>query len=706
MAASKMGDADPALAVIVGDPDERQSIRAALADWEGGPLDIHWAGTLAQGVDLLVKGRITAVVLDLTLPDCEGLDGFVTVSNAAPQLPVLILSAVRDEGLAEQAVARGANDYLLKTHLDSHSLRRAIRNLIERTAVEEALFAEKERAEVTLNSIGDAVLSTDLAGRVSYLNAVAEAMTGWRREDAAGRPLAEVFHIIDGTTREPAQNPMGLAVQQNRTVGLTANCIMVRRDGVELAIEDSAAPVHNRKGQVTGAVIVFRDVSAAREASLRLSHLAHHDSLTDLPNRLLLNDRLTRAIAVARRHGRKLAVLFVDIDHFKHMNDSLGHAIGDRLLQSVAARLTACVRSSDTVSRQGGDEFIVLLSEIERGDDAAATAGKIIESLAEPHQLAEHELHITVSVGVSVSPDDGVDPENLIERADIAMYHAKQQGRSRFACFTSDMHVRVFERQSLEASLQGALQRHELEVHYQAMMDLGTGAIVGFEALARWMHPERGPILPSQFVPIAEGCGLIVPIGQWVLRESCRQARAWQDDGLPSLPVSVNVSAFEFRSAGFLHGVREILRESRLESRYLQLELTEGVLMTQGASTVTALRALKAMGVSLAIDDFGTGYSSLSHLNQFPIDVLKVDQSFVHEITHATDAAPIVSAVISIGKSLKQRVVAEGVETAGQLACLRAMGCGEGQGYYFSRPLAAAHFAKVLVDRPRNIASA
>jgi diguanylate cyclase (GGDEF)-like protein/PAS domain S-box-containing protein len=705
MAALKMGDADPTLVVIVGDPAEARSIRAALADWEGGPLRIHWAETLAQGVERLVKGRVSAVVLDLTLPDCEGLDGFVKVSITAPQLPLLILSAVRDEGLAQQAVASGANDYLLKTHLDSYSLLRAIRGLIERTAVEEALFAEKERAEVTLNSIGDAVLSTDLAGHVTYLNTVAEGMTGWGREEAAGHPLADVFHIIDGATREPAQNPMELAVQQNKTVGLTANCILVRRDGVESAIEDSAAPIHDRQGQVTGAVIVFHDVRLAREVSLRMSHLAHHDTLTDLPNRLLLNDRLARAIAVARRHRRRLAVLFVDIDHFKHMNDSLGHAIGDRLLQSVAARLTACVRSSDTVSRQGGDEFIVLLSEIERSDDAAVTAGKIIDSLAEPHRLADHELHMTVSVGVSVSPDDGVDPATLIERADIAMYHAKQQGRARFACFTSDMNVSVFERQSLEASLHDALRRQELEVHYQGMMDLRSGAIVGFEALVRWMHPERGLILPSQFVPIAEDCGLIVPIGQWVLRESCRQARAWQDDGLQSLPVSVNVSAVEFRSAGFLQGVREILRESRLESRYLQLELTEGVLMKHGASTVAALRAVKAMGVGLAIDDFGTGYSSLSHLNQFPIDVLKVDQSFVHEITSATDAAPIVSAVISMGKSLNHRVVAEGVETAEQLAWLRARGCDEGQGYYFSRPLQAAQFAKLLAARPRNTAS-
>jgi diguanylate cyclase len=451
--------------------------------------------------------------------------------------------------------------------------------------------------------------------------------------------------------------------------------------------------------------LVQREHSArlATEATNRqMSHLAYHDTLTDLPNRLLLHDRLARAIAAARRHERRLGVLFVDVDRFKHMNDSLGHVIGDALLQSIAACLTACVRSSDTVARQGGDEFIVVLSEIEHEGDAVVTAGNIIAALAEPHRLAEHELHITVSVGVSVFPRDGVDAQTLIKNADIAMYYAKQEGRARLACFTPDMNVRAVERQSVEAGLHGALKREEFVVHYQPTTDLNTGAIIGAEALVRWRHPDRGLVLPSQFVAVAEDCGLIVPIGQWVLREACRQACAWRESGLPPLPMSVNVSAVEFRGEGFLERVREVLRETGLDPRYLVLELTEGVLVENADSTITVLRALKALGVGIAIDDFGTGYSSLSYLSQFPIDALKVDQSFVRTIGVSTDAAPIVRAVISMARSLNYRVIAEGVETSEQLTFLRDEHCGEGQGYYFSRPLEAKQFATLLRSRTRR----
>ena len=568
--------------------------------------------------------------------------------------------------------------------------------MIDRKKAEDALFIEKERAQVTLNSIGDAVLCTDSSGNVTYLNIVAEKMTGWLREEAAGRPLADVFQIIDGVTRQPAQNPMGVAVAQNKTVGLTANCILVRRDGHESAIEDSAAPIHDRDGHSTGAVIVFHDVSVARSMSLQMTHSAHHDFLTDLPNRLLLNDRLTHAIALASRYRHKLAVLFLDLDSFKHINDSLGHAIGDKLLQAIGERLLSAVRKSDTVSRQGGDEFVVVLSSIARSEDADLSVTKMIAAAIAPYSIDQHDLHVSVSVGISIYPDDGADAEALIQNADNAMYQAKEQGSNNYRFFKEGMNVQAVRRQSLEASLRRAVERHEFVLHYQPKINLKSGQITGVEALIRWNHPERGPIPPAEFIPIAERCGLIVPIGRWVLRQACMQARKWQGAALPQIRMAVNISSVEFRDKNFLENLRATLAETGLDPRHLELELTETVLMQHVESTAFVLGELRALGVHLAVDDFGTGYSSLSYLSQFRIDSLKIDKSFVQEINSGCEDAPIISAVINMGRGLKQRVIAEGVETQEQLTFLQSRGCEEGQGFYFSCPVVAEEFAKLL----------
>jgi diguanylate cyclase (GGDEF)-like protein len=386
----------------------------------------------------------------------------------------------------------------------------------------------------------------------------------------------------------------------------------------------------------------------------------------------------------------------VDLDHFKKINDSLGHAIGDKLLQSVAGRLIASVRRSDTVSRQGGDEFVVLLSQVEHAEDAAFSARKILAAITSPHHIDHRDLYINVSIGISTYPGDGQDAESLMNTADSALYDAKEHGRNNYQFFRPDMHARVVERQSLEGNLRVALGRNEFLLHYQPKISLETGEITGVEALIRWMHPDRGLVPPLQFVPIAEECGLIVPIGQWVLLEACKQARAWRDSGLRPVPVAVNVSAVEFLARDFLSGVRAVLIATGVEPRNVELELTESVLMQDAESTVDTLHALKAMGVRLTVDDFGTGYSSFSYLRRFPLDALKIDRSFVHEVTANSDDATIVSAIISIGKSLKQRVIAEGVETREQLEFLQTQGCGEGQGYYFSRPVVAEQFTELL----------
>ena len=684
--------------LLIGDDpsDGLLSVREVLADVRNGSFIVEYVPRLVDGIERLSAEGVAAVVLDRCQPDHQGIAALERVWQAAPHVPILVIGLPDEEDAATQAVTRGALDYLQRDRLDSYTLPRALDRIIERKAADEVLFCEQQRAEVTLNSIGDAVLSTDIPGNVTYLNPVAERMTGWRRQEALGRPLAEVLHIIDATTREPARNPMEQAIQLDRIVGLTPNCLLVRRDGLETPIEDSASPVHDRGGQVIGAVIVFKDVSEARAMSLQAVYLAQHDFLTDLPNRMLLNDRLTQAIGLARRHGHRLAVLFLDLDQFKHVNDSLGHGIGDTLLQSMARRLVTCVRSSDTVSRQGGDEFVVLLSEIEHADDAAARAQKIIAALVAPHDVAHHQLHVTVTIGISIYPDDGPDAETLIKCADTAMYHAKKSGRNNYQFFEPAMNARAVERQSTEAGLHRALARREFVLHYQPKIDLETGVMTGAEALIRWVHPERGLMFPKDFVPIAEDCGLIVPIGQWVLREACRQARAWIDEGRRPMAVAVNVSAVEFRDPRFMENVRTVLSDSQLDPRYLELELTESSLIQHAESTSLALQALKDIGVQVAIDDFGTGYSALSYLRQFPINVLKIDRSFVHEISADPAGSFIVSAVIGMGKSLGHRVIAEGVETGEQLAFLQAQRCGEGQGYYFSRPLIAEQFGRLL----------
>jgi diguanylate cyclase (GGDEF)-like protein/PAS domain S-box-containing protein len=681
--------------LLMGDDGAAAEVRAALGAGDGA-YTVDRATRLSDGLALLATNHIAAVILDLHLPDTDGLASVEQIARTAPHVPILVINEPADEDRAKQAVALGAQDYLPKSHINSYSLPRALRHVAERKAAEEALFVEQQRAAVTLSSIGDAVLITDVSGRVNFLNQAAERMTGWSREDAVRRPVTEVLPLVDAVTREPVRSPADLAVELDDSIGLVVNGVLVRRDGHESAIEHCATPVHDRAGRTLCAVVVFRDVTASRAMSVEIAHLAQHDFLTDLPNRMLLNDRLRQAIGLASRRGRRLAVLFLDVDRFKRVNDSLGHDVGDRLLQSVARRLSGSVRSCDTVSRPGGDEFVVLLSDIASADAAAASAERMLAALAAPHDATRHGLHVTASIGISIYPDDAEDAKALVKCADTAMYYAKEAGRNSYRFFRPEMNARAVERQWIETALRGALERGEFELHYQPKIDLDTGTMTGAEALIRWRHPERGLIYPAQFVPVIEDCGLIVPIGQWVLREACRQARAWNEAGLPPVTMGVNISALEFRDLGFLENVCTVLRETRLEPSQLELELTESSLMQHAESTAFVLGMFKRMGLRIAIDDFGTGYSSLSYLRQFPIDVLKVDQSFVKEIGSASVDTSIVRAVIGMGRSLGHRVIAEGVETREQLAFLRAERCGEGQGYYFSRPMSAAEFAVML----------
>ena len=434
----------------------------------------------------------------------------------------------------------------------------------------------------------------------------------------------------------------------------------------------------------------------ARRLTLEMTHSAEHDFLTGLPNRVLLSDRIRMAIAFAERHRRKAALPFLDLDGFKHVNDLLGYPTGDKLLQSVAERLLTCVRNCDTVSRQGGDEFVVLLTEVEHAEDAAVIARRMLKVIKDAHAIDGHDLHVTTSIGVSVYPDDGLDAPALLKTADTAMYQAKDRGRDTYRFFTPVMNARAVERQALEEGLRRALERDEFTLHYQPKICLRTGDIIGAEALLRWNHPTLGPVPPAQFIPVAEDCGLIRPIGEWVLREACAQARAWQDTELSFGTMAVNVSAVQFMDECFVERLMAILDEAGLDPRLLELELTESVLMKRVEVTAGLLQDLREKGVQIAIDDFGTGYSSLSYLQKFPVDILKIDQSFVHRIDAAGGGGTLVTAVIDMARALKIRVIAEGVETLAQIEFLAGLKCDEAQGYYFCTPVPAAAFEALL----------
>ena len=432
--------------LVLADSAQAKMVRRLLVNLRYGPLKVEWVNRCSVAIERLVNAEaegIVGIVVDLFLPDSQGIETFDKLFLASPHIPILVLARLRDEEVARLALRRGAQEYLLEERLDAYGLSMALTSMLERSANPKALLLERERAQVTLDSIGDGVISIDVAGNIIYLNPVAESMTGWSRSEAYGRPLPEVLRLIDGDSREPAVNPLAMAILHNKTVGLSPHCVLIRRDGHESAIEDTAAPIHDRRGQVTGAVIVFHDVSKARAMSLRMSYLAQHDFLTELPNRMLLNDRLTQAIALAQRHQSLLAVLFVDVDHFKRVNDSFGHGIGDQLLQSIARRLVTCVRNADTVSRLGGDEFVVLLPEVARAEDAALSGDKILTALSTPHRLDRQGLNITVSIGISVYPGDGKDTETLLKNADAALFHAKAKGGNGQQVFDPDLVARA-----------------------------------------------------------------------------------------------------------------------------------------------------------------------------------------------------------------------------------------------------------------------
>ncbi|MEO7494154.1 MAG: EAL domain-containing protein [Massilia sp.] len=555
---------------------------------------------------------------------------------------------------------------------DVHLSYAVIRDISARKATERTVYM----AAQVFENCRDAILITDGAHRVVAANPAFTDITGYSALEIIGAEVPS----LHSNTHEPAfyQQIWNYVNEQGHWEG---EIWSVRSNGETYPVWVALTAIRDGANAISNYMAILSDITDRKQVEDHHRHLAEHDFLTDLPNRVLFLDRLHQALATARRQHTMLALMFIDLDRFKAINDSHGHQAGDVVLKEIASRLTRCVRGVDTVSRQGGDEFVILLAGIGGIDQAAHVAATVMHAVAQPMKVGAAEATLSVSIGISMYPGDGEDVDTLLGHADVAMYHAKQAGRNAFRFFSPEMNAHVIERIEMENTLRVALANQEFLLEYLPEIDIATGKTIGVEALIRWRHPQRGLLQPDQFLPVAEECGLIVPIGEWVLREACAQARAWRDEGFPMV-VAVNLSSVQFIHSNLLRSIDDALAGSGLAPQFLDLEITERVIMNGEPATLATIDALRARGVRLTIDDFGTGYSSLSSLRKVPLSRLKIDRSFIGDISGDPDDAAIIPAIIAVARSLRLRVVAEGVETAEQLRYLRQQGCDEYQGFY------------------------
>ena len=675
------------------------TLAAALAHLPGRPADNMASAPWQQDIANSPSQTADLILLGLTHDDEHDRQIFNQLTLAARHLPMLLLSDAHSSTLPYQPCDQGIQDILPRSLLRSGTtpwLLRVLDQAMERKQLASSLedrdaqlFAQHQLLHALTTTMSDAVIILDAEGKVSHLNTLAERTTGWQLHEALEQPIDHVLCLHDCHTQQPTRRSLYAMIFSERTQHATLTYLLRRRDGSELKVETSVTLLRTPQGCSNGSLVILRDVGENHGMALKMAHLAQHDSLTDLPNRALLQDRLVQTIVLAQRHHRKLALLYMDLDRFKHINDTLGHPIGDKLLQVVAERLQACVRYSDTISRLGGDEFVILLSEIEATQDAALCAEKLLDALSHPIAIDDHQLHITLSIGISLYPEDGEDASTLLRNADTAMYHAKSNGRANFQFFRQTMNERLVQRQTLENSLRQALDEGQFVLHYQPRIDMRANRLTAVEALLRWQHPHHGLVAPALFVPVAIECGLMPSIGNWVLQHACQHAALWRNRGLHVPRIAINISSHEFRTRDFLEHVRSALQDSQLPAHALELELTEGALVCDLEFAQQRLHELKQLGIHITLDDFGTGRSNLGTLKRFPIDSLKIDRSFVHSLTTDPADAAIVTAVIGIGRSLNYRVVAEGVETLAQRTFLQQHHCDESQGFHHSHPLSA-----------------
>ncbi|GAB1393297.1 hypothetical protein MASR1M60_14600 [Rhodocyclaceae bacterium] len=648
------------------------------------------------------------ILLDIMMPD---IDGFAVIEHlkadpSTRDIPVIFVTALNASEDERRGLELGAVDYITKpiqpttvlarvrTHLELKRARDRLRD--ENRYLEAELLRRHRQREQILQSAAEGIYGTDPQGYISFINPAAAQMLGYTREELLGRHAHESFHRQrrDGTPYPVADCPLLSCLQGNLSVSKLEE-LFWRRDGTSLDVEVSCVPI-SENGESLGTVVTFEDVGERKRYIAEIERKSNFDGVTGLPNRNLLHDRLAQALERRRQgEGPLLAVMMLNLDRFRSINDSLGHEAGDELLRMVATRLRVFSSQIDTMARTEGDEF-VLVAPV---PDAHALTGllpALLRALAEPFSVAEHEFFLSASIGVALAPTDGEGIDVLQQNAGAAMYRAKAGGGNAFMFYAADMNARALERLDLENGLRRALDRNELVVHYQPQLSLHTGKIIGAEALVRWQHPERGLMPPGEFIPLAEESGLIVPLGEWVMREACRQNKAWQNAGLAPITVAVNLSARQIAVQDLVELAARILAEHELAPKFLELELTESAVLADAEAFIKATERLKGLSITLSIDDFGTGFSSLSYLKRFAIDRLKIDQSFVRDLTQDPSSAAIAMAIISLSHSLGLSVIAEGVETEAQLNFLRIRHCDEMQGFFFSRPLPADEFAALL----------
>lgn len=820
-------------------------------------FEMECTDSLSTTLEHLDKGVTDVVLLDLSLPDSQGLDTFNKVRSQSPGVPIVVFSGMVDEELSIQAVKNGAQDYLIKGQVDGNLLVRSIRYAIERQQVEISLLESEHRYRRLVQLMPDIVYTIDPKGIFTFVNDAIQIL-GYTPEEIIGKHFSIIINPLDldaissekvlpkytgkATTDETSpklfderrtgdRNTKGLEVRikpknvkretfgriewlsketavievtssghydkdiyekEKRflgTIGVIRD-ISERRQAFEqisklsLAVEQGPgmviimdtngkieyvnpkfvqltgytagealgktpdilrsdtvppgkyselwktvtsgkdwkgefcslkkdseqfwesvqiSPIRDSNGEITHLLKVSEDVTDRKQAEETIQRMAYYDSLTELPNRTLFNDRLSQALSHARRKNEIVAVLFLDLDQFKLINDTLGHALGDQLLRSVASKLNKYVRVGDTVSRLGGDEFTMLFQGINNADDVDLIAQKIIEAIRVPFVIGNHELSITTSMGIAVYPDDGEDGDTLLKNSDAALYHAKETGRDKFQRYDHSLHIKVSKKLMLESKLRFALDKEQFLLYYQPKIDIKTKQIIGAEALLRWQHPDAGLVSPLDFISFAEATGMIVGIGEWVILTACKQIKAWQEANYQTLRIAVNLSAQNFMRQNLIETVKKILKNTGVSPSLLEFEITESNIMQNVESTVHKLVELHKLGIQISIDDFGTGYSSLSYLRKFPIHTLKIDRSFVCDIVENEDDAAIVTAIIAIAKKLKLNVVAEGVETESQLSFLEQQQCDMAQGYLFSKPVPVQEFEKLLVKRSRNV---
>lgn len=683
--------------VIDDDEDDFILVRDMLSDIESTDYRVEWASGGAQAMKRLAQGGIDACLLDYRLGGEDGIEVLRAIV-ALPRHPAVVITTGQgNERIDREAVALGASDYMVKQEMSASALDRSLRYAVGQRGMLLALFEREENLRLmrrAIESAANGVLICDARGGdfpIVYANAAFERITGYASDEVLGR---NPRFLNAGDEQGSVLGEIRSALSEQREVHVVMRNF---RKSTDVFWNDLfIAPVRDEQGDVTHFVGIISDVTANKRYEAELAHQANHDALTGLPNRNLLSDRLSQAIALARRTGREVAVMFVDLDHFKVVNDGIGHHVGDALLQIVARRMVDCVREGDTVARLGGDEFVIVCTDLADEQDALSVIQRVYQALAVPMQLEGESLSVNASIGVASFPRDGDDVATLLRNADLAMYRAKDAGRGQYQYFKPELNDRVSERIRIESMLRHGLERGEFELYYQPQVSAASGQVSGLEALLRWRNPERGLMLPGQFIHIAEETRLIVPLGAWVLEEACRQWVEWQREHGLSVPVSVNVSVAQLRRDDFVALVREVLERTGAAPSMLELEITESMVMDSPETLIGRLQGLKDLGVRIGIDDFGTGYSNLAYLKRMPVDRLKIDYTFVRDIIVDPDDAAICRAVIAVAHNLRMGVVAEGVESEAQAVYLGRHFCDDLQGYHISRPVPAAEVPALL----------